>query len=129
ENTVQTLLHNDVQSIEQLKQLTDEAILSFKRVGKKKLDEVKQLIEINETIDVFKYFGVNSVRPKRMGNFFNENQLYQGNILETKVGQLGRLTNNRVNAFFEYKNAVFRHEYNDTLASELQQEPAEVKEA
>lgn len=128
-NTVQTLLRNNIHSVEELKELTDDEIKALRNVGTKKFNEIKKLIEIGETIDVFKYFGENSIQPKSMRSFFNKHQLYQGNILQTKLAELSakeKMTQGRVNAFFDFKNEVFRHTYNGTLDAEVEQTPNEI---
>lgn len=129
QNTVQTLLRNEIQSMEQLKRLTDDEIKALKSVGTKKFKEIKSLIDIGETIDVFKYFGPNSIMPKSMRSFFNKHKIYQGNILETKLAELGateKLTKGRIKAFLDFKNDVFCDTYNDTLDAGIQQFPNEI---
>lgn len=129
QNTVQTLLRNDIQSMEQLKRLTDDEIKALKSVGTKKFKDIKALIDLGKTIDVFKYFGPSSIKPKSMGSFFNKHQIYQGNILQTKLVKLSeieKLTKGRIKVFLDFKNDVFRDTYNDTLDAAIQQLPNEV---
>lgn len=123
QNTVQTLVQNNVFSIEQLKTFNDDQIKAMQSVGTKKFKEIKALIKINEEIDVFQYFGPDSIQPEKMISFFQKHQIHQGNILQhklTEIDQLERLTKGKVEAFFTFKNQVLCVTYNDTLANDEQ---------
>src|SRR5699024_3026365 len=118
QNTIKTLVQNNIHSIEHLKKLEDEDIRRMHSVGTKKIRDIKALINVNEKIDVFKYFGPNSIQPEGMVNFFHKHQIHQGNVLQTKLAEIGKvekLTKGKTGAFFAFKNKVFRHEYNHTL--------------
>lgn len=118
QNTIQTLVQNNIYSINQLKELTNEEIRSMHSVGAKKFNEIKELIDVNEEIDVFKYFGPDSIKPEKMITFFHKYGLHQGNILQTKLVEIGeteRLTKGKIEVFLAFKNAVIRYEYNHTL--------------
>lgn len=131
QNTIQTLLSNNIESIEQLIRLTDDEIKELKSVGNKRFKDIKYIVKVSEKIDVFKYFGLDSIKPKSMISFFNKLQIYQGNILQTKLIKLNlteKLTNNRIRAFLEFKNEVFRETYNNTMDENIQQLTNEITE-
>ncbi|HZW67942.1 MAG TPA: hypothetical protein VFF20_04990 [Pseudogracilibacillus sp.] len=118
QNTIQTLVQNNVFSIEELKTLNDVQIKAMKSVGTKKFKEIKELIKVNEEIDVFKYFGPDSIKPEKMIGFFQKHQIHQGNILVhklAKISEIEKLTKGKIEAFLTFKHRVLCDEYNDTL--------------
>lgn len=122
ENTVSTLVENNINSIEQLKKLTDEDLLKLNGVGVKKLKEIKNLIQTANEIDVFENFGPQSIRSTSNIAFFHKNQIYQGNVLQNKLVHLSgieKLTKGKVTAFLDFKHAVLRKHYNHSLSQEI----------
>lgn len=122
-NAINVLIRNQITTMKEFQQLTEEDIQDLYGAGVKKLENIMILKRQTEIDDIFDCFHMLQIKPNSNEKFFKTQHINAFNILSKKLFILlkeVKMSGNRINAFIDYKNTLFRVKYNNTLQEDEQ---------